>query len=236
MTGNTKENLVDAQVRQWLMNKDMIVPVEEEEIILPFVTISREYGSGGYEIGNRVAELLNGEPGIETTWAAYDKKLLGKIMDDMGLSSSLTDTLTTGARKSLTNFIQTTFSRFPPQVAVYRKLTETIRILASNGSVVIVGRAGNVITKDMPGGFHVRLTAPLDWRVERMAGILGLKKKEAEKIIKEKSNERNRFVKEYVKFDLEDPLNYDLVINNSRYSTDEAAKVVVSAMKIRGLI
>ena len=47
-------------------------------------------------------------------------------MDDMGFSSRLADTLTGTSRKNLANLLQTTFSAFPPQVAVYKKLVETL--------------------------------------------------------------------------------------------------------------
>jgi cytidylate kinase len=179
--------------------------------------------------------MLNRE-GRNNTWAAYDKALIEKLMDNTGLSSSLIETLTTNARNHLTNFFQTTFSKFPPQVAVYLKLAETIRVLATNGNVVIVGRAGNSITREMHGGYHVRLVAPMDWRAERMGGILSVQKKEAEKIIRKKNDERMKFISEYVKFDLEDPHNYDMVLDNSRHSSDEAAGIIVNAMKTRGLI
>jgi len=228
-------SFINAQVKYWSMQKEMINSVEEKSI-LPFITISREYGSGGYDIAEEIVSLLNEELNPEPKWAAYDKKLLEKVMDDMGLSSNLMETLTNQARKTITNLIQTSFSTFPPQVAVFKKLVETERILATNGHVVLVGRAGNVITKDLKGGFHIRIIADLEYKTDRISEKLEITKKEARKVIETKEAERNSFLKEFVKFDLTDPHHYHLIINNARYSIKEVAKMIIEGMKIKGFL
>ncbi len=231
------EKYLSAQVKYWQQMKEQISAKEiEKKKHLPFITISREYGCFGYNLAEKLIKLLNEEYNPEPVWAAYDRKLLEKIMEDMGLSQSLTETLTNNARKTLTNLLQTTFSKFPPQVAVYRKLVETIRILAINGNVVIVGRAGNVITRDFDQGYHVRLVASMDWRIKNIQGKTDMSKKEAEKTILEKTREREGFIKEYVKFDLTNPHNFHIVINNSHHTLEEAARLIIEGMKIKGLI
>ncbi len=232
---NSMEKYISSQYRQWQQRKEKI----DEETVQkphPFITISREYGSGGYEIAEKIAEKINESKGGEKIWAAYDRLLLEKIMDDMGFNQSLTETMTGNARKSMTNLIQTSFSKFPPQVTVYRKLVETIRLLVVNGHVIIVGRAGNVITRDLPGGMHVRIIAPMEYRIDRMIKLTGENRHNVEKMIKKKGTEREKFMKEYVKFDPSDPANFDLIINNARYSTEEAANLIISSMKVRNIL
>ncbi len=231
------EKYLSAQVKYWQQMKEQISAKEVEKKQNPtFVTISREYGCCGYQLAETLVKLINEKYNPEPVWAAYDRKLLDKIMKDMGLSQSLTETLTNNARKTLTNLLQTTFSNFPPQVAVFRKLVETIRILALNGNVVIVGRAGNVITRDYESGYHVRLVASMDWRIKNVQETSGMSRKDAEKTILEKSKEREGFIKEYVKFDLSNPHNFHIVINNSPHTLEEAARLIIEGMKIKGLI
>jgi len=233
----TMNNFINSQVRQWQARKEKIELSEAQQTPLaPFITISREYGSGGFEIGAKIAEILNAENGSGKIWAAYDRELINGVMDDTGLSSTLTHTLTSNARKNMTNLIQTSFSKFPPQVSVYLKLVETIRIMAVNGNVILVGRASNVITRDLKRGSHIRITAPLEWRIKRISDLMKLSRKDAEKLIIEKNKERDRFVKEYIKFDPEDPLNYDFCLNNTKFSTEEAARLIIAGMKIKGLL
>jgi len=151
------------------------------------------------------------------------------------LTEALTETLTHTARSKMTDLFQTTFSKFPPQVAVYRKLAEVVRTLAINGHVVIVGRAGNVITREMPYGLHVRIVAPMSYKVKRIAAMLKVSQAEAREIIEKKEMDRESFIKNFLKFDPEDPHNYDVVINNENFAVDELARLIIDTMKRKGI-
>ena len=231
--------LINSQFAYWRQQREAAGPLKglvarrERE---PFITISREYGCGGYYIAGTIAKLLNTDYRALPEWVAYDRKVLDTVMEDMGLSSQLVETLTTSARKQMTNLFQTTFSKFPPQVAVYRKLAETVRTLALHGHVVIVGRAGRAITRGMENGFHARIIAPLEWRVERMAGLCKITKKDAERMILEKSRRREDFLKTFVRFDSADPHNYHLTIDESEFTPDGVARLIVEGMRLRGLL
>lgn len=229
------EKYISSQVKYWNHQKAKILTTEKLNH-LPFVTISREYGSGGYDIADKMISIFNDELKQSPVWAAYDRTLLNKIMTDMGFSQSLAETMTNEARKALTNIIQTTFSTFPSQISVYKKLVETICLLAANGNVIIVGRAGNIITKSITGGYHVRIVATMEYKVMNLMKKMDLTKLEAEKLIYAKSSERENFVKEYVRFDPADPHNYDLVINDSRHTVDQTARLIIDGMIIKKLL
>ena len=232
---------IDAQVKYWKDQKDAIDHVEVKDQPRsasgqkPFVTISRQYGAGAYDVGEKLISILNEKFKTDPAWAAYDRKLLDKLEDDLGLSDSLAATLTDNARGKLTDLLQTSFTKFPPQVAVYRRLAEIVRTLAYNGNVVIIGRAGNIITRDMVNGFHVRVVAPLHQRAERISRIKGCGIKEAEQIVMENDEKRDGFIKEYVKHDNSDPLNYNLVLNMGLLTVDEAAEIIASSLKTYGM-
>jgi len=228
-----RESIID-QIEQWEKQKaEKLGKKEEKKGYHPFVTISREYGCGGYETAVALVKRLS-DGG--RTWVAYDRMVIDTIMKDMGLSRKIAETLTTGSQGQMTTYFQGLFADYPPQVTVHRRVAETIRTLAVNGFVVVVGRGGNFVTRDLPRGFHVRLVAPLEWKVERIARLSGVKPKEAEKIITEKSRERDGFYREYLKFDSTDPVNYDLIINNARYDAREAAEIVTGGMTARRLL
>jgi len=236
MPHTAMEKYISSQIKYWQQQKDMVDFVEKKKESLPFVTISREYGCGGFEIAVKTVEIMNSMQKKEPVWAAYDRKLLDNIIKDMGLSSSLLDTLTNNARNQFTNLLQTSFTSFPPQVAVYRKLAETIRLLALNGNVVIVGRAGNVITRDLKHGYHVRLVASPEWRIDTLKEKYNLKRKDAENRMYDKTKQREGFLKEFIKFDPADPCNYHLVINCECHSTEETAKIIIEGMKSKGFL
>ncbi len=234
------ELLIGSQLSYWKKQRAQLETAKTSHpaapVCCPFVTISREYGCGGYETAGKLAEILNQEYRPEPLWVPYNRVLLEKIMQDMGLSADLVETLTMSARTQMTNLFQTTFSKFPPQVAVHRKLAETVRTLATHGHVVIVGRAGRMITRELSKGYHVRLVAPLEWRAGRIARIAGLNRHEAEKLIAEKSKQREDYLRAFVKYDSADPHWYHLVINNEEHSADEAARLIVQGMRLKGLL
>ncbi len=234
------DKYIGNQVRFWKLQKEAIDSIDfkpkSARGTKPFVTISREYGAGAYQVAEKLIVILNEKYNHEHNWAAYDRNLLEKIGNDMGLSEALAQTLTTNARNKMTELFQTTFSTFPPQVAVYRKLAEITRMLAFNGHVVLAGRAANRITRDLRQGFHVRLVAPLHWRVDRLSKLHNVHMKEAEQTILEKDKEIDGFIKEFVKFDNTDPHNYHIVINMEHITPDEAAVIIADAMKDCGLI
>ena len=229
------DRYITAQVTFWKNQKDTI-EAPDTKSHNPFVTISREFGCCGYDVAQKIVEIINAENKPEPLWAAYDRVLIDKLTEDMGLSSSLVETLTGNARNSLTNLFQTSFSKFPPQVAVYRRMSETIAMLAANGNCVIVGRGGNLITRNVQGGFHVRIVAPLRWRADNMAEKMNMSKSAALKAIDEKEKQRPSFFREFLKHELTDPLNYHLLVNNFHYTTDEVARLIINTMKVKGYL
>jgi cytidylate kinase len=233
MTG-TIDRYITAQVTFWKKQREQLhEPIKSNK--LPFITISREYGCNGYQIAEKIVEILNSQ-NPNPPWAAYNKNLLEKLMQDTGLSSSLIETLTSQARNKLTDMIQTSFSSFPPQVAIHKKLVETIATLALNGHVVLVGRGSTMITKNFSRGFHVRLIAPLNVRVEKISEEMKLSKQDAQKLIAEKTRQREEYMKEFFKIDITDIHNYDLTINDANFSVEETARLIIEAMKVKGYL
>ncbi|HPS87861.1 MAG TPA: cytidylate kinase-like family protein [Spirochaetota bacterium] len=229
------DKYMNAQVIYWKKQKEQLNEAEKVNRH-PFVTISREYGCGGFMVAAKIVEIFNDELKPDPQWAAYDKKILDRLMKDTGLSAHLVETLTEKARSKMTNIIQTTFSSFPPQVAIHKKLTEMIALLALHGNVVIVGRGSNMITKNFINGFHVRLVAPVSRRVEKISKEMNISKNEALKLINEKTKQRDEYMKEFLRFDLTDPHNYDLTINDGEFTVEQAAGLIIEGMRIKGIL
>lgn len=223
------EQHIRNQFKFWDQQKNVIENIEAKPK-KPFITISREYGVGAFEVSGKIVDNLNNLKEFTPEWAAYDKDLLNKLSEDLGLSKSLANTLTSNARNQLTEFFQTSFSKFPTQVAIYRKLAEIIRTMAYNGNVIIVGRAGNFITKELPNGFHVRLIAPAKWKVNRLNQSYGMSIEEAEQAIVQKDKERDSYIRDFLKFENSDPQNYHMVLNMGKMSSDEASRIIAEAL------
>lgn len=227
------DKYINAQVKYWQQQKNWLKNPEPKHH-RQFITISREYGCSGYAIAKEIVGACNAaEPAPEPLWAAYERQVLDRVMEEMELSSHLVKTMTDDALRDMTDILTNAFSNLPPQVAVYQKLAQTIRLLALNGNVVIVGRAANVITRGMSGGFHVMIVAPMEYKIENVMRFKGVSRKEAERLVVENTARRVNYIREYVKFDVTDPHNYDLVINLAHFTVRGAAELIIEGMRRR---
>jgi len=113
-------------------------------------------------------------------------------------------------------------------------LESVIKEIAKNKSIVIRGRGSQFILKDFPKAFHVLLVAPLDIRIKRVMERLSLSEEEAKKEVARFDGSRKEFTRRYFGAELEDPVNYDLVINTRHLSYKVAAKMIVDSCKSMG--
>jgi hypothetical protein len=100
---------------------------------------------------------------------------------------------------------------------------------AAKQSCVIMGRGGFALLADHPGACHVRLTAPADWRAERLAACECLPLERAERRIESDDRNRAAFVRHYHHRRLDDPGNFHLVLAAERFRPDELVCVIAAA-------
>ncbi|MBP7735762.1 MAG: cytidylate kinase-like family protein [Spirochaetes bacterium] len=203
---------------------------------LPFLTISREYGCLGYRVGVAVADIFNTKYHNEPRWTVFDRGILDHLMKDMNISRNLAETLTDRARDSMDYFFKTTFEKYPPEALVYKKLVETIRIIAANGHAVIIGRVGNVITRDLHLGYHVRLLASKEKKIDNITEQFKVSRNEAKDILAKKGEEREQFILKRLTVDMNNPSIYNLVINTSELSIEDTASLILKGMECSGII
>jgi cytidylate kinase len=104
--------------------------------------------------------------------------------------------------------------------------------LASQGEVVILGRAGQVILRDDPRVLRVRVIAPARVRIERLAARYRISWKGAQEQIKASDRYRRNYLKRFYGVDWNDPDLYDLVINTERLSAAAAAELISQAFAL----
>ncbi len=112
-------------------------------------------------------------------------------------------------------------------------LKSIIKELASNQSIVIRGRGSQFILMDYPGAFHVLVVAPLEIRVKSIMENLNLDGEAADKEIARSDSSHCEFIRRYFQAELEDPVNYDLVINTGHLDFETAASIIVNALPLK---
>jgi cytidylate kinase len=178
------------------------------------ITVSKQLGSLGEEIASAVAEKLQYE--------YVDKEKLGKILVDFGfggLEVEKFDEKRPPFWDSLA--IQRTNFLYSIRAAIYE--------FARKGRVVIVGRGGQVLLKNLPGTLHVRIFAPFDLRVKRLAESARVDEKHAFRLIRRSDHDSAGYVHSFFNADWNDASLYDLLINTERLSPAAAVQLILDS-------
>lgn len=189
------------------------------------ITISREFGSGGREIGKRLADALN--------IAYYDNEIITKIAKEMNLDENyLNNIVEKGIHNSNFHF-GNSFSFSYNQTAVNVLVTQQkiIKELASKGDAVFVGRAADIILKDY-NPFKIFVYADLEHKIkrckERDASDNTLSEKELIKKIKQIDSNRSKVHDLLANTKWNDYKSYSLCLNTTDMDIESVVPILAS--------
>lgn len=187
---------------------------------MAIITISREMGSAGIPIAHRAAEKLG--------YTLVDGEAIQKVASDYGLTLEAIES----ADEKPPPFVE----KLDGKIEVDLHQIELIVLeYALKGNVIIYGRGGQDLLKDINSVFRVRIVAPFEERVERWAEREWLDPDYARILVRKSDQQRAGFIKYYFDRDWEDPLNYDLVINTLRLTEETAVKLICDGVADQNL-
>ena len=197
------------------------------EMFFRSVTLSRQTGSGGNSVAVRLAALLNeaGRKG-DCPWTVFDRDLIEKVLEDHQLPARLAKFFPEDRLTELEDIMDEVFGLRPASYTVVQQTSETMLKLAALGNVVLIGRAGNIVTRKLPDVLHVRLVGSLETRARRLSESRGMTRKSALDLIAREDAGRRRYVKKYFGEDIENAQLYHLVINTDLVSIEETASLL----------
>ncbi|MDT8442779.1 MAG: cytidylate kinase family protein [Desulfuromonadales bacterium] len=183
---------------------------------MAIITISREMGSGGIPIAHKVAEKLGYE--------LIDGETIMEKAKAYGLSAEAVEQ----ADEKPPHFVDTLDSK---QFLDLHLIELIILEAALKGNVVIYGRGGQDLLKEVSSVLRTRIIAPFEDRVERWAEREWLDPDRARYLVRKSDQQRAGFIKYYFDRDWEDSVHYDLTINTQRLSEDMAVQVICDCVK-----
>ncbi|MBQ6388977.1 MAG: cytidylate kinase-like family protein [Mogibacterium sp.] len=195
------------------------------------VTIDREFGSGGHEVGKRLAERL----GIKF----FDEEIIARAAASTGYHEEY---IRDNDEKAPDYSVASLFTGFDSfQVSPYTKIQEEefriIKEIAAEDSCVIVGRAADYILRD-ERHVSIFIFAPLEDRVRRRVALSVLKTPEEiidenaiEKEVKQIDKQRRRYYEFYTDNKWGGRDVYDLLINTNRAGIDGAVDIIEAYIK-----
>jgi hypothetical protein len=187
-------------------------------------------------VAERLAEYLgelDDHPG--PPWTVFDRNLVGKVLEDHHLPKRLAQFMPEDRIPEMADTMDELFGLHPPSWTLIRQTSDTILRLAELGNVIIIGRAANLITRNLESVFHVRLVRSFEARVRYIAQLEHLSPKAAAEFVRREDRGRRRYVKKYFGQDVTDPLLYHLVINTDWVSYEEAARMIGQAVLGKGV-
>lgn len=201
----------------------------------PLVTISRAAGSRGSAIAELLVQRLAGESSVPRSlpWTLFDQNLLQQVIREHRLPAKTAEYFPEDKPDEIRHMIGELLGLHPSSVTTLRKIAETIRGIAKAGNAVIVGRGANLITRDIARAVHVRFVGSASARVRHFARRAGLSEELAAAEVVRIDRARKRYVRSAFKRDVEDPGLYDLVVNTDRFTDEQAATLIVDALRAR---
>src|SRR5437867_174616 len=223
------EELVERQMRLWELREKLSGvggPVARLALVHldqgPWITLSRQLGSGGAELGARPAERL--------AWQLFDHEILAAIARQENITERLISDLDEHAVGQFNQLIaRLVHPDLPSQPAFLRDMMRVIWTLARKGKAVLVGRGANWFLEER-FGLRVRVVADRAKRVARLTGGgLGPAAAAGERIDLHDTEQR-AFVLQALGKDIDDPLGYDLVLNLGTLDLESATQTTLTAL------
>lgn len=193
----------------------------------PAITFSREFGCEAFPAAERLQELMEKRTG--EAWLIMDKELLHEVARNHDLSADMLRSL--GEKPSFLDEMFATFSpNWKSDKDYYQLLCKYIVSMAKEGNVILMGRGSAFITQSMKNCRHFRLYASEDFKIRSVSRRLGITREEAMKIVEQRQNQRNQFIRTFLDRDPRDLSVYNLVFNNDRNNADKIASTIAEYM------
>jgi hypothetical protein len=190
-----------------------------------FISISREAGAGGSEIGRRLGQQLG--------WKVFDQSILDHIADRFHLSRAMLDLVDETPSNWVYDVLGTWMDqKIVPHEKYFACLCRVVLAAARSEHAIFVGRGAQFLLL-RPQVLAVRVVASPKYRLQQIMERTGLKETVAERYMTEVDNGRREFAERFFHRDITDPHHYDLVINTECCGIDKAVEDILAALSSR---
>ncbi|MBQ8312763.1 MAG: cytidylate kinase-like family protein [Clostridia bacterium] len=199
------------------------------------ITIGRQFGSGGRQIGKLLSEKL----GIPY----YDKEILAEAAKDSGIceeilehhdekpTRSLLFSLVTGVQ--MHGNLGGAYMDMPLNHKIFLAQFDAIRRVASEGGCIIVGRCADYVLRDKPNTVKLFVKADMRQRMERAVAVHGVDIAKAEDYVRKMDKQRASYYNYYATNTWGDVNNYDLCLDTGKLGIEGSAELVMSYVALR---
>ena len=213
-----RQQAVRAEIQQRLDLEQAKLNLPER--IHPFLTLSRQTGTGASAIAEQVGQRLG--------WNVMDRDALHKLLQKHSLSMGTFDDLD----EKRTNWILEVFGKWVDgqimtQMEFVARLRKVLNLTVRHGSYIFVGRGARFLLPQ-DSGVSVRIVAPLEKRVQWAMQAQHLTKQEARRWVEQQDQGRQDYIRAYFHHEEDDASLYDIVVNLAHMDEAEATDLIVA--------
>lgn len=197
------------------------------------ITLGRQFGSGGHEIGEKVAEYF----GIK----CYDKELLSRAAKESGFCQEMIESHDERPTNSfLYNLVMDTYSfgynassfmDMPISHKVFLAQFDTIKKMANESPCVIVGRCADYALSEYKNCLNLFIYGNEEQKIQRIMKKYEVSEQKAREMIQKKDKQRQSYYNYYSSKKWGRADSYDLCINSSKYGIEGSVKLIIQAVK-----
>ena len=196
---------------------------EHPRAVAPWITISREPGSGARDL----AEILSKRLGYDV----YGRELLERMAEGGPIARAAFERVESGPHDSLREAVFLSLDRaYPGHYTYLKRLVAIGTALAARGNVILIGRGLHFVLP-REHGLCLRLIASLERRIENVARRRNCSAREAELWIEQADRSQNELVRHILHRDLRDVHAYDMVLDTETLGIDTCANVIGTALR-----
>jgi len=195
----------------------------------PVITISRLTGCDGREVAAELVAQLNVRYNTNR-WKWVDKDIIYHAAHELRTDTQRIETYYQGfGMTDISQMIMAFSGSYVTDSSVKKAVREVVLSIARDGYAVIIGRGGVAITHDMCNALHVRLMAPLYWRVQNVMNKKGMTTEKAEAYITETDSKRHKLIVDFLdKKPQAIDTFFDVTLNRSSFTLDQVSSMILT--------
>jgi cytidylate kinase len=211
------------------MNETEVVKKSTTLVAGPLITISREVGCNGVKLANIMVNRFNSKY-PDTNWRVISKEVFHESAKQLKMEpEQVRKTLLQSERFTFEDILKAFSDKnYKTDLMIIKTLKRVILQIATDGNCIIVGRAGHIIAKAINHALHIRLIAPLEYRINTIMHNNNLSREDAIRFIGQVEKERMAFRKSIMKKDPRTEM-FDITINRAAFTDEEIIELIECA-------
>lgn len=223
---------VNLLIKYMVESFDQSQPVQKKKESSPFITISREYGCQANLLAAMIKEEL--EKGGQK-WSILNKEIIMESAKMLEMEPRKVKDISESTDRTLMDEVLSALSTkyYKSDRKIRQTISSVVTSAANEGHTIIVGRGGAAVTKGMHPSIHIRLFAPIEWRLQSLMKRYHATREHMMKEITSIDYKRHRMLSQILKGAENSDEIYDLHINCSTISHQQIVAMVIKLVEER---